>query len=57
MYNSLIVTKQEFTMSTVKKGTLTASIERAKHLREMKQDYWKAERQAHKKLIQQELKQ
>lgn len=43
-------------MSTVKKGTLTASLERVKHLREMKQDYWKAERQAHKKAIQQELK-
>lgn len=42
-------------MSTVKKGTLTASLERAKHLREMKRNFWKAERKAHKKAIAQEV--
>lgn len=42
-------------MCTVKKGTLTASRERVNHLRELKQDFWKAERQAHKKAIQKEI--
>jgi hypothetical protein len=35
-------------MATVKKGTVTASLERRKHLRFAKRVFWKAERKAAK---------
>jgi len=44
-------------MATVKKGTLTATTERVKHLRPFgKREFWKKERKAAKDFIQNETK-